>query len=50
MKELSFEQMESLNGGDAYCDLLYHWVTTGEGYQGDYGWLVNTWIQNCVGK
>lgn len=34
MKELSFEKMESLNGGDAYCDLVTKWwLGLGE-YQG----------------
>jgi hypothetical protein len=52
MKELNFEQMESLNGGlvSPYCALLYQWVTTGQGYQGDYGYLVQTWMNNCVGN
>ena len=34
MKELSFEKMESLKGGDAYCDLILWWWTGGSGYQG----------------
>jgi len=34
MKELSFEQMEKVQGG-AYCDLIDFWYHGGAGYQGD---------------
>ena len=35
MKELSFEKMENLNGGDmTYCQLLRYWYGGGSGYQG----------------
>lgn len=34
MKSLSFEQMEEVNGGSAYCDLIYYWANGGSGYQG----------------
>ena len=33
MKELSFDKMENLNGGD-YCDLIKFWAAGGAGYQG----------------
>ncbi|MFY9153130.1 MAG: hypothetical protein WAO52_14025 [Prolixibacteraceae bacterium] len=48
MKELSFEQMEMVNGGSAYCDLLEYWVRGGSGYQGSYELLVDTYVFNCM--
>ena len=48
MKELSFEKMENLNGGSAYCDLLFNWLFGGVyGFQGDTAYLFNTFASNC---
>jgi len=49
MKELSFEKMENLNGGTMqYCELLDFWLSGGYGYQGNYEWLLNTYVKNCI--
>jgi hypothetical protein len=35
MKELSFEKMEEVHGGEMnYCDLICYWYNGGAGYQG----------------
>ena len=49
MKELSFEKMENLNGGNPlpYCALLEFWMNGGAGYQGDYGDLANAYNAHC---
>lgn len=47
MKELSFENMENIEGGD-YCAMLYFWLNGGAGYQGDYSWLLATYNLNCA--
>ncbi|MDP2337443.1 MAG: hypothetical protein Q8N05_13545 [Bacteroidota bacterium] len=48
MKEMTFEQMEEMKGGVmSYCDQLYNWIQGTPGYQGDYDWLVYTYIINC---
>lgn len=48
MKELSFEQMESLNGGNPlpYCGQLW-WITNDyEGFQGSRSELLRTFMSN----
>lgn len=47
MKELSFEQMESMNGGYTYCQLICHWYWGGAGYQGSQADLGAAWNDNC---
>jgi hypothetical protein len=48
MKELTFEQMEEVQGGDAYCDLLEAWLLSGgAGYQGDFWWMVDCYVAYC---
>ena len=46
MKELSFEKMEEVNGG-SYCQLICHWMSGGEGYQGSYQDLYMAWYNSC---
>lgn len=51
MKELSFEQMESLNGGNPlpYCGQLWWWITNDyEGFQGSRSELLRTFMSNCA--
>ena len=48
MKELSFERMEKIQGGDySYCQLICYWITGGSGYQGDFADLWLAWSANC---
>lgn len=49
MKELSFEKMEEVKGGD-YCDLICYWFQGGSGYQGDEWDLIFAWIDYCQGQ
>lgn len=45
MKELTFEKMENLTGGD-YCDLIRFWYNGGAGYQGSQE-MLNYAMQYC---
>lgn len=50
MKELSFEKMEEVNGGDMnYCDLICYWFVGGAGYQGSYSDLAYAASVHCDG-
>lgn len=49
MKELSFEQMEVIDGGYEYCQLICHWSNGGGGYQGSMNDLYLAWSSNCRG-
>lgn len=48
MKELSFEKMEEIHGGD-YCDLICFWYSGGAGYQGSQQMLAYAATWNCGG-
>jgi hypothetical protein len=48
MKELSFEQMEKVQGGYHYCALICHWRHGGGGYQGSWEDLQLAWANNCT--
>jgi hypothetical protein len=47
MNKLNFEQMEEVNGGYGYCQLICHWMSGGEGYQGSLHDLIAAWEANC---
>nr|WP_321453385.1 hypothetical protein [uncultured Carboxylicivirga sp.] len=48
MKKLDFEQMEQIEGGIAYCDLLCGWWEGDlDGFQGDWLDLKKAIEKNC---
>ncbi len=51
MKKLNLEQMELVEGGGTsnYCTTLRYWINhDGEGYQGDFLYLLKTYYTNCA--